>query len=313
MSVAVERSIAPLGAPATRVGLDPAVRRTRSFRTRALRMFATNWLALAGLLLLGVLVLAAVLAPWIAPADPTEQDVTSRLLPPFWEPRGSLAHPLGTDQIGRDILSRILSGARISLALAFGCTLLTSTVGVALGLAAGLSRGALGEAIMRLADAQIAFPYLVLAIAIMSVVGPSIPNLVFILSIFGWVQFARLVRGDVLAARQREYVEAARALGASEPRIALRHILPNVLSPVIVIWTFTLAQIVLVESSLSFLGLGIRPPTPSWGGMLADGRGYLDTAWWLGTFPGLAIMFTVLAVNLLGDALRDILDPRMRL
>ena len=286
--------------------------RSNSLSNRAIRGLTRNGLALVGLILLVLIVVAALLAPVIAPADPAEQDVTRRLLPPFWESRGSTLNLLGTDQAGRDILSRILHGGRISLALGFGCTVLTSLVGICLGLLAGLHEGWLGEWIMRVADAQIAFPFIVLAIAIIGVAGPSIVNLVFVLSIFGWVQFARLVRGDVLALKHREFVEAARALGASELRVALLHILPNVLSPVIVVWTFTLAQIILVESALSFLGLGIRPPTPSWGGMLADGRTYLDTSWWLGTLPGLAIMLTVLAVNFVGDALREILDPRIR-
>lgn len=286
---------------------------TNGLRQRAVRALRGNGMAVAGLALLLVIVLAAVFAPLIAPHNPIEQDVTRKLLPPFWEDKGTPEFLLGTDQGGRDILSRIIWGARISLALGLGSTLLSSVIGVTLGLVAGYGPKLWGTIIMRVVDAQIAFPFLVLAIALISVAGPSIPNLVAMLAAFGWVQFARLVRGEVLSLREKEFVEAARGLGASGTRIVLRHLLPNALSPVIVIWTFNLAQIILVESALSFLGLGIRPPTPSWGSMLADGRSYLDTAWWLATFPGLAIMLTVLSVNLLGDALREIVDPRIQL
>ncbi len=266
-----------------------------------------------GMAILLLLIAGALLAPLISPHDPLDQDITRKLLPPFWQAKGSLAFPLGTDQQGRDVLSRILFGARISLALGLGATVISSVVGVALGLLAGYRRGLIGDVVLRVADAQLAFPFLVLAIALLAVSGPSIVNLVIVLAVFGWVQFARLVRADVLSIREREFVESARALGASDVRIVLFHVLPNVLSPVIVLWTFNLAQIILVESALSFLGLGIRPPTPSWGSMLADGRVYIDTSWWLETFPGLAIMLTVLSVNLLGDALREVLDPRVRI
>jgi ABC-type dipeptide/oligopeptide/nickel transport system permease subunit len=266
-----------------------------------------NPTAAVGVVLLLIVVGAALTAPLLAPHDPTEQDTGHRLAPPAWDPDGLAMYPLGTDQVGRDLLSRLLYGARVSLALGLSCTIVASVMGIALGLLAGLGPPRLGEAIMGVADVQLAFPFLVLAIALIAVVGPSFLSLVVILSVFGWVQFARLVRGDVLAERERDYVLAARTVGASEVRVAVRHILPNVLSPVVVIWTFTLAQIILIESALSFLGLGVQPPTPSWGSMLADGRNYIDTAWWLGTFPGLAIMVTVLAVNLVGDALRDAL------
>jgi peptide/nickel transport system permease protein len=280
-----------------------------SFLVRARRALLRNPPAVLGGVLLLVVIGAALAAPVIAPHDPTEQDTEHRLAPPAWDAAGLAAYPLGTDQVGRDLLSRALYGARVSLALGLSCTVLSSLIGVALGLLAGLGPPRVGEIIMGVADVQIAFPFLVLAIALIAVVGPSFGSLVAILSVFGWVQFARLVRGDVLAERERDYVLAARTVGATPLRVALRHVLPNVLSPVMVIWTFTLAQIILIESALSFLGLGVQPPTPSWGSMLADGRNYLDSAWWLGTFPGLAIMLSVLAVNLVGDALRDALDP----
>jgi ABC-type dipeptide/oligopeptide/nickel transport system permease subunit len=259
-----------------------------------------------------VLSATAVLAPFLPLLDPTAQDTAHRLAPPAWNPGGTSRYLLGTDQLGRDVLARMVYGARVSLALGLACTTLSGLIGVPLGLAAGLRPKYVGETIMAVADVLLAFPFLVLAIAITAVAGSSFVNLVLVLAAFGWVQFARLVRGDVLSVREREYIEAARAIGASGVRIAVRHILPNVLSPVIVIWTYTFAQIILTESALSFLGLGVPPPTPTWGSLLADGRGYLDSAWWIGTFPGLALMITILVVNLLGDDLRDVLDPRIR-
>jgi peptide/nickel transport system permease protein len=262
------------------------------------------------LLLLGGI---ALIAPWLPLPDPTMQSPAHRLAPPVWYPASLGGHPLGTDQLGRDVLSRMVYGTRVSLALALACAVLSCLIGVPLGLAAGLRPRYFGESIMAIADVLLAFPFLVLAIAITAVAGSSLPILVIVLAAFGWVQFARLVRGEVLSLREREFVEAARATGASGLKIAQRHILPHVLSPVIVIFTFTLATIILTESALSFLGLGVQPPTPTWGSMLADGRGYLDSAWWIGTFPGLALMATILAVSLLGDGLRDLLDPRMRL
>jgi peptide/nickel transport system permease protein len=266
----------------------------------------------AGLIILAIVAFCAIFAPLVSPHDPYDQDIAHRLAPPAWEAKGSPQNLLGTDQVGRDILSRIIFGARVSLELGFSCTLIGSAIGVTLGLTAGLGSQRVGDIIMRVADVQIAFPFLVLAIAIIAVFGSNFGTIIITLSIFGWVQFARLVRGDSLSVREMEYVQAARTIGASRMQIALKHVLPNVLSPVIVIWTFTIAQIIVVEAALSFLGLGVQPPTPSWGSMLSDGRGYLDTAWWLGTFPGLAIMITVMAVNFVGDALRDVLDPRLQ-
>jgi peptide/nickel transport system permease protein len=266
-------------------------------------------LCVATLVLLAALAIAA---PWLPIADPTAQDTAHRLAPPVWDAGGTTKALLGTDQLGRDVLSRTIYGARVSLALGLACTLLSGLIGIPLGLAAGLRPRYVGEGIMAVADVLLAFPFLVLAIAITAVVGSSFLILVLVLAAFGWVQFARVVRGDVLSIRETEYIEAARAAGLSGSRIAFRHILPNVISPIIVVWTFTLAQIVLTESALSFLGLGVQPPTPSWGSMLADGRGYLDSAWWIGVFPGLLLMTTILVVNWLGDDLRDVLDPRSR-
>jgi peptide/nickel transport system permease protein len=261
---------------------------------------------------LAVLVAAAILAPVLPLPDPIQEDVVHKLAAPSWAPGGLSGHFLGTDQLGRDVLSRLVFGARVSLSLGLACTALSCLIGVPLGLLAGMRRGAVDGAIMAVSDVLLAFPFLVLAIAITAVVGSSFITLVLVLAGFGWVQFARLVRGDVLAVRGREFVESSRAIGLPSWRIATDHILPNVLSPVIVIATFTLAQIILIESALSFLGLGVQPPTPSWGGMLADGRPYIRSAWWIGAFPGLALIATVLAVNWLGDAMRDAFDPRSR-
>jgi peptide/nickel transport system permease protein len=273
---------------------------------RLYRGLFRNATGLLGLSLLALLILLAVLAPVIAPYDPLDQDLVARLQPP------GAAHLLGTDQVGRDVLSRLLFGARISLTLGLTASVLGGLIGVSLGLLAGFRGGLVAALILRTTDAQIAFPYLVLAIALVAVVGPSLPALIAILAFFSWVSFARVVAADVEQVRHQEYIVAARSIGMSEGRLAVRHVLPNVLSPVIVIWTFTIAQIVVVESSLSFLGLGVQPPTPSWGSMLSDGRAYLEQGWWLSTFAGLAIMLTVVAVNFVGDALRDVLDPRTR-
>jgi peptide/nickel transport system permease protein len=289
----------------------PAERRRPSnvWAGRLRRGLLGNPAALVGLVLLAALCLAALLAPVIAPYDPLDQDLVARLRPPSG-PGG--AHWLGTDQVGRDVLARLMFGARVSLALSLAASVLGGVIGVSLGLLAGFRGGLAGAVVLRVSDAQIAFPYLVLAIALVAVVGPSLGALIVILALFSWVSFARVVAADVERVRRQEYVLAARSIGAPDTVLALRHVLPNVLSPVIVIWTFTIAQIVVVESSLSFLGLGVQPPTPSWGSMLNDGRAYLDTGWWLSTFAGLAIMLTVVAVNFVGDALRDVLDPRTR-
>lgn len=276
-----------------------------------------NYVALAALAFLLVVAVAAVAAPAVAPADPVHQDLLQRLQPPSWSSTaamnglggGRTRHLLGTDELGRDVLSRLIYGARVSLALGLFCSASGAIIGVSLGLLAALHGGWLEVVIMRLVDAQLAFPFIVLAIAVVAVTGPSLINLYLLLSVFGWAPFARLVRGDALAVKQREFVTAARAIGANEWRIAVRHILPNVISPIIVVATFTVAEIVIVESSLSFLGVGVQPPTPYWGGMLSSGQNYLDSAWWLATFSGFAIMATVLAFNILGNFLRQFIDP----
>jgi len=255
---------------------------------------------------------AAVLAPQIAPWDPARQMLLKRLRPPMWEARGLREHPLGTDHLGRDILSRILYGGRISLGVGLSAVTLSCLVGVTLGLLAGFHGGRTDAFIMRVVDVFLAIPYILLAMGVVFALGASLLNVILVMALTRWVQFARIVRADVLSIREREFVSGARARGNRSTRLLLRHVLPNALTPIIVVATLELAFMIIYESALSFLGLGVQPPTPTWGWMLSDGRNYVATAWWLATFPGLAIMLTVLAVNLLGDWLRDTLDPRLK-
>ena len=256
---------------------------------------------------------AALLAPQIAPWDPGRQMLLKRLRPPMWEARGLREHPLGTDHLGRDILSRILYGGRISLGVGLSAVTLSCLIGVTLGLLAGFHGGRTDALIMRVVDVFLAIPYILLAMGVVFALGASLLNVILVMALTRWVQFARIVRADVLSIREREFVSGARARGSRSMRLLLRHVLPNALTPIIVVATLELAFMIIYESALSFLGLGVQPPTPTWGWMLSDGRNYIATAWWLATFPGLAIMLTVLAVNLLGDWLRDTLDPRLKL
>ena len=265
-----------------------------------------------GLAILVLNVAVALAAPVIAPHDPLDQDVARRLLPPVWLAGGGTAHLLGTDQLGRDILSRIIYGSRISLLIGLLSVALSLPIGVGLGLLAGYFGRRLDDVTMRIADVQLAFPFILLAITIAGVLGPSPKNVILILAVGGWVVYARLARGQVLSLREKEFIEAARSLGGGHARILASHVLPNIASPIVVVGTFSVAQMILLESSLSFLGLGVQPPTPSWGGMLNDGRAYITVAWWLTTFPGAAIMLTVLGINFLGDWLRDLLDPQLQ-
>jgi len=277
-----------------------AVRRGLSFR------------AVFGLTVLLCMGGAALLAPQIAPWDPGRQMLLKRLRPPMWEARGLREHPLGTDHLGRDILSRILYGGRISLGVGLSAVTLSCLIGVSLGLLAGFHGGRTDAFIMRVVDVFLAIPYILLAMGVVFALGPSLLNVILVMAVTRWVQFARIVRADVLSIREREFVSGARARGSRSTRLLLRHVLPNALTPIIVVATLELAFMIIYESALSFLGLGVQPPTPTWGWMLSDGRNYIATAWWLATFPGLAIMLTVLAVNLLGDWLRDTLDPRLK-
>jgi peptide/nickel transport system permease protein len=268
--------------------------------------------AVFGLSVLLIMGGAAVLAPQLAPWEPGKQMLLKRLKPPMWQERGLREHPLGTDHLGRDILSRILYGGRISLGVGLTAVTLSALIGVTLGLLAGFFGGRADAFIMRIVDVFLAIPYILLAMGVVFALGPSLVNVILVMAATRWVQFARIVRADVLSIREREFVAGARARGNRPLRLLLHHVLPNALTPIIVVGTLELAFMIIYESALSFLGLGVQPPTPTWGWMLADGRNYIATAWWLATFPGLAIMLTVLAVNLLGDWLRDTLDPRLK-
>jgi peptide/nickel transport system permease protein len=296
--------------PPTRA--DAAPLSPRSGLGRLLSALARKRAGAVGLIIVTLNVVVALLAPVISPHDPLDQDVARRLLPPAWLAGGAPAHVLGTDQLGRDILSRIIHGSRVSLLIGLLSVLLSLPVGVCLGLLAGYFTGRLDDITMRIADVQLAFPFILLAITIAGVLGPSLRNVILILAVGGWVIYARLARGQVLSLREKEFIEAARSLGGGNFRILFRHLLPNVASPIIVVGTFAVAQMILLESSLSFLGLGVQPPTPTWGGMLNDGRAYITVAWWLTTFPGAAIMLTVLGINFVGDWLSDLLDPRLQ-
>lgn len=268
--------------------------------------------ALAGGILLGLIVLVSVSFPLFYRIDPLEQDLLARFTPPFWQHGGSLAYPLGTDNLGRDVLSRILYGSRVSHLVGFSAVIVAEFIGILLGLVSGYYGGKLDSVMMRIADIFMAYPFMLLTISVIAVLGSSIFNLILILGISDWVTYARTIRGSVLSLKEKEFVEAARAVGTRHPVIIYRHILPNVISPLLVLGTLRVANIIIWESGLSFLGMGVPPPMPTWGRMLAEGRVYITDAWWLATFPGIAIMITILSINLLGDGLRDALDPRLR-
>jgi peptide/nickel transport system permease protein len=258
-----------------------------------------------GLLFAGGIVLVVLLSPILFPDGGEGMDLMARLIPPFQ----SWGHILGTDPLGRDVLARVAVGGKISLMVGFLSVLGAVTIGTLVGLVAGYYRGIAEILLMRFADIQLALPFILVAIMFLAILGAGIDKVIFVMIATQWVQYARLVRGSVLAMREREFILSARAIGVGNGRIIFTHILPNVLGPIIILMTLQVANNILLESSLTFLGLGVDPLIPSWGGMLADGRTYLQTAWWVSVFPGLAIMFTVLGLNLLGDWLRDLLDP----
>jgi peptide/nickel transport system permease protein len=263
----------------------------------------------AGGVVVAALVIVGVLSPWLAPHDPQYQALEAMLKPPQWL-GGS--HVLGTDNLGRDILSRIIYGARVSLLVAFAVVLISGAVGILLGAVSGYFGGKIDFAIQKLVEVVWAFPALLLAITILAFLGQGLFNLILALVAQRWIQYCRVVRGQTLSLRDRDFVAATRALGAGSPRVIRRHILPNLLQISLVIGTFSMASAIISEASLSFLGLGVPPGIPSWGTMLADSRSYISTAWWLALFPGLAIFLTVLGINLLGDGVRDLLDPRLK-
>jgi peptide/nickel transport system permease protein len=256
----------------------------------------------------------AALAPELAPRDPNRQSIIARLQPPMTPNRqGRIDFPLGSDALGRDVLSRLLYGARVSIGVGLTAVLIGGALGTLLGVTAGYAGGAADAVIMGAADMQLAFPFILLAIMFLVVLGPGLANLILVLGIGQWVTYARIARAQTLSVRQKDYVEAARAIGASPPAIVLRTIMPNIVAPLIVVASFNLAGVILSEAALSFLGLGVPPTVPTWGGMLAESRDQLlGGYWWLAVLPGLAIMATVLSCNILGDWLRDLLDPRLR-
>jgi peptide/nickel transport system permease protein len=276
-----------------------------------LKRLARRRTAIFGLGVVVVVLLAALFAPWLTPFDPLEQDINQRLKEPGWQTAAGRVHMLGTDHLGRDILARVIFGSRIALVVGISAVLISGVLGMAIGLVAGYFGGKVDDFFMRLADIQLAFPFILLAIAVIGVLGPNLRNIIIVIGVSSWVVYARVVRGEVLSIREREFVQAAIALGSRDGRVLVRHVLPNAFTPWLVVATLDMARVIVIESALSFLGLGVQPPTPTWGGMLADGRVYLSTAWWLATFPGLAILVTVLGINLLGDGLRDTLDPRL--
>ncbi|MBI4280061.1 MAG: ABC transporter permease [Armatimonadetes bacterium] len=279
---------------------------------RFIRELSRSKLAVVGLCSAMAVVAMAVAAEWVPAYDAGRANIAERLRAPSL-PAGAGGHVLGTDALGRDVLARVVRGARLSLVVGGAAAMVSAVLGVVLGLLAGYYGGRIDALIMRIADIQMAFPLILLAITVIAVLGPGLLKLIVVLGVSRWVAYARVVRGQVLVQRTLEFVLAARALGASDARILWRHVLPNVQTSIIVVTTFTFSSAILTESTLSFLGLGVQPSIPTWGRMLAEGREYLREAWWLTTFPGLALMAAVLGANALGDWLRDYLDPRLRL
>jgi len=276
-----------------------------------IRRFLRGRLACAGVVVLLAILICAVAGAHLTPFDADDQDILARLLPPL-SPGDGGTHWLGTDALGRDVLSRLIVGARVSLLVGVLAMAVSAVVGVGLGLLAGYEDRYLGRSLMVLTDMQLAVPFLVLALAVVAVLGVSQVNLVLVLGLTNWVQYVRVVRAECLVLRERDFVQAAHAIGASGPRIVLRHLLPQILPSVVVISSLLVARMILFESSLSYLGLGVPPDVPTWGGMIAEGRDYISSAWWVVAMPGLALFLTVVAANLIGDRLRDLLDPRLR-
>lgn len=273
--------------------------------SRVLRHFLRNPLALIGAVSILAIFASAVFAPWVAPHDPLELDLLNAYLPP-----GSPGHPLGTDNFGRDLLSRLIYGSRISLAIGVVVVAIAATIGTLLGVLAGYYGGWVDNVIMRLVEIFYAFPFLILVIAVIALFGPSIFNVMWVLGLVSWPLYARLVRGQVLALRETDYVEAARAGGLPARRIMFRHVLPNAITPVLVMATFGIPEAILASAALGFLGLGVQPPNPEWGAMVSEGKDLIRRAPYLITLPGLAVMLVVLSFNFVGDGLRDALDPK---
>jgi len=281
----------------------------RSLRKLFRRMKPLHMVAVGILLLI---VLSAILAPLIAPHNPTKSDLLARLTPPAWISGGDTGHLLGTDQLGRDILSRLMYGSRYSLTIAIIGTVCGVVIGAAFGMVAGFARGIIDQIVMLIVDAFISLPFIIVALAMVAVLGSSFPVLILLAVLSGFAAYTRVTRGLTLQIARQQYVLAAQSIGASRGRLLIRHILPNVTAPLIVLTTMEMGSIILMEAALSFLGFGIQPPTPAWGLMVNEGREYLHNAWWVGVFPGVAIMLLATCISLLGDLLRDILDPGTR-
>jgi len=293
-------------APSLALGGDVERARSTSLAREALARLVRSPLAVVGGGIVLVFVFTALFAPWLATHDPAHIVLTSRLQPPSGE------HWLGTDDLGRDVFSRLVFGARVSLMVGIGVVLVRAVIGVLVGLVSGYYGGRIDAVLMRITDVFIAFPGILLALAIMAIWGTGLINVVIALSVVGWPQFARLVRAEVLSLRERDYVQAGRALGANAVRLVATHVFPNVLPIIVVYASLNISAPIIAEAALSFLGLGIQPPEVSWGSMLSSAHRYMRVAWWLATFPGIAITLSVIGFNLFGDAVRDALDPRMR-
>ncbi|HEX3786665.1 MAG TPA: ABC transporter permease [Pseudonocardiaceae bacterium] len=285
--------------------------RTRHFFLSALKKsLRRNKVAQVAVVILVLVVLVGIFGPLIAPHDPAAQDLTARLKPPFWLSGHAKGYLLGTDSLGRDVLSRVIYGTRISLLVGVAATLMSGVIGAVLGMLCGYYRGWVDMVFMRLADVQLSFPTILLALVIVAVLGPSLLFVILVLGATGWVSYARVIRAEVLSLRSREFVTAARAAGVSDLQIMWRHLRPNVFAPLMTIGTLQVAAMIVAEASLSYLGLGVPPTIPTWGGMLADGQLYIRSAWWISVFSGVAIMLTTLSINIAGDMLRDIADPK---
>jgi ABC-type dipeptide/oligopeptide/nickel transport system permease subunit len=270
-----------------------------------------KWLVYVPAVALALIIVMAVFAPWLAPYDPTAQSLSDRMLPPVFD-GGSWRHPLGTDDVGRDLLSRIIYGARISIVVGLLAVLVRMVAGVAIGLVAGYFGGPVRAIVLRLGDVQMALPSLILALGIIAAIGPGFINVVVVLGVTGWILYTRLVVGQVLLIRNLDYINSARLLGAGHVRILWRHVLPNIMPSIIVYASLDVGMMMYMEASLSFIGLGIQPPSPSWGSMTNAGQAFLATQWWISTFPGAALLITLVLVNVVGEQIRDRLDPRLK-
>jgi peptide/nickel transport system permease protein len=288
----------------------------RPYRTTWMHLWWSlqrNHLGVAGLVILIVVGIGASLGAMLMPYDPLEVNLANRLLPPFWVAGGSFAHLLGTDQLGRDLFTRILYGGRISLMVGLLSVAIAAPVGVCLGLFAGYFSGAVDTVLMRLADSQLTIPVEILAITVIAVLGNSTPNVILVIALVNWVVYARVGRAEVLSLREMEYIQAARVVGAGSFRILFRHLLPNLLTPVIIIASYSVALAMILEAGLSFIGMGVPPPVPSWGRILQEGVAYMTNAWWVGFFPGAALALTTAGINFIGDWLRDSFDPHLQM